>query len=353
MIRFIMKTMLVVALVAVGLSVSQPVFAQSSESKQQLIERFRANSRNDHKAAYEAAKEFFQKYPDDNSDDAQFMRRWVTAYEKVELGGQPSASDRKPANNSGDSGSSADAETPEVAEARIAITKYKDYQGAIKTLESSSPETKRKSLWLYYMAMAQEGVGNEVEELKYLEKYNELVPNQKETVEKLADLRYRVKKKMAADNEKVERDRKELEEESQLGNLEQTKAWLQNNATMNGSMAFVKFEGSKMIWTSDSKKEYGGHSDVLSVLLSDLDLENFPSLEKGQSFDGSTYLSINFSCKKDRGECIYRTWGHGRFSNTWESNHFIYRTQQGPESLWQKAESIRIALRHVIRLSQQ
>lgn len=58
---------------------------QDDATRAALIERFKRNRNADHKAAYEAAKEFFQKYPDDSGEDALVMKRWMTAYEKVEL----------------------------------------------------------------------------------------------------------------------------------------------------------------------------------------------------------------------------------------------------------------------------
>jgi tetratricopeptide (TPR) repeat protein len=178
------------------LGASTAVKAQSADSnKETLIQLFQQNSKTDHKKAYEAAKEFLRKYPEDTSDTVQYMKRWMSAYEKVELNGQTATSAEAPLTNKSEGFSpSAETETPEIAEARIAITKYKDYQSAAKALESSADETKKKPLWLSYMAIAQEGVGNLKEALRYLERYNEITPNRQETVEKIADLRYRLRK---------------------------------------------------------------------------------------------------------------------------------------------------------------
>jgi hypothetical protein len=58
--------------------------AQTADSdKQALIQRFQQNNKTDHKAAYDAAKEFLQKYPNEASESAQYIKKWVAAYEKV------------------------------------------------------------------------------------------------------------------------------------------------------------------------------------------------------------------------------------------------------------------------------
>jgi hypothetical protein len=72
---------------------AQSSFAQGSaaeSTKQQLIDKFQTNNKTDHKAAYEAAKQFLQKYPDDMSDTALYMKKWVAAYEKVGASSPPS-----------------------------------------------------------------------------------------------------------------------------------------------------------------------------------------------------------------------------------------------------------------------
>jgi len=90
-IRYVSIFLLLVTSMSIDVSLAESAaFGQetgTANTKQLLIERFRANAKTDHKAAYEAAKEFFQRYPDDITEDAQLMRRWVKAYEKVELNG--------------------------------------------------------------------------------------------------------------------------------------------------------------------------------------------------------------------------------------------------------------------------
>jgi hypothetical protein len=345
---FDMKTFLLTGLfLLLALVFSMPISAQSA-SKDQLVEKFRTNSKSDHKTAYEAAKEFFQRYPDDTSEDAQFMKRWMAAYEKVEMNGQPSPSfGNQPTSKSGNSSPPSETETPEVAEARIAITKYKDYQGAIKSLESSASETKRMPLWLFYMAIAQEGVGNEAEELRYLEKYNELVPNQKETVDKLADLRYRVKKKLTAENEKAEKERKELDEENRYGTLEQTQAWLSANAH-SVFVRYVDFVGQKMISSNCSKENPKGYCWTRSVSLSAVDISTLNSIPK----IGNEAPYIVVKCKVEGCVSVHRTdkinKSYPEFSSG-DGYTFAYSYDDiSPE----KAQAVMIALRHAIRLSQ-
>ncbi len=55
-------------------------------SKTGLFNRWKENYKTNHSVAYEAAKEYLRKYPNDTSENAQFLRKWVTAYEKVTTG---------------------------------------------------------------------------------------------------------------------------------------------------------------------------------------------------------------------------------------------------------------------------
>ena len=98
--------LLLVPLICIdGVLARSAAFGQESatdQSKQLLIERFRAKAKTDHKAAYEAAQEFLQTYPGDTSDDGQYIKRWMAAYEKVELNGVKGTSEslRRPVTDS-------------------------------------------------------------------------------------------------------------------------------------------------------------------------------------------------------------------------------------------------------------
>ena len=322
------------------------VSAQSPNSKQQLIEKFRTNRSSDHKAAYEAAKEFAREFPDDTSDEAKAMKKYIVAYEITQPNSEKqnfaSGTNQPPTNNPTSSGT----EPPEIAEARIAITKYKDYPSAIKSLDSSTELTKRTSVWLSVMAIAQEGAGNKEEELKYLEKYNELVPGQHDTLEKLADLRYIVRK-----------ERKAIEEELRFGSLEQTKAWLIVNmpkvhsSNPNDRVTLI-FEGLRMrIEELDSKKGTSRDRDeymVISAILTDLDLNTIGIRITPESQEAA----VNIGCK-DNKDCISKAhyWKtlatEPRHSSS--SDYF----QFGQYSNLDLANQVIIALRNAIRLSQK
>src|SRR5688572_6964785 len=87
-----------------------PSLTTQDNDRQILSKRFLDNYRTDQKVAYEAAKDYLRKYPLDTDDNAQLMRRWVAAYEKVVTGNrvssQPSASgdSRVPATKHADLG---------------------------------------------------------------------------------------------------------------------------------------------------------------------------------------------------------------------------------------------------------
>jgi formylglycine-generating enzyme required for sulfatase activity len=78
--------LMIVPMVALPLVAAQ---SATNQAKQELIRRFRDNAKTDHKAAYTAAKAYARRFPNDESDDAKYMRRWMAAYGKVELNGQP------------------------------------------------------------------------------------------------------------------------------------------------------------------------------------------------------------------------------------------------------------------------
>jgi hypothetical protein len=201
---------------------------QDNAARTALIERFKRNSKTDHKAAYEAAKEFFQKYPDDTSEDAQYMKRWMVAYERVELNGQSSSPTiSQPMRNTPPSPPGL--ETREMAEARIAITKYHDYASAIKSLEMSSESSKNTPIWLLLMISAQEGIGDEAEQLKYLERYDRLVPDQQGIADQIADLGYKVRKQT---------------EVAGGTTFASVTAWIRSQVESFGSNSFVYTEGT-------------------------------------------------------------------------------------------------------------
>jgi len=59
-------------------------FGQSSESQRAvLIERFNLHKSNNYQAAYEAASEYLQRYGGDNTEDVNYLKQWVAAYEKI------------------------------------------------------------------------------------------------------------------------------------------------------------------------------------------------------------------------------------------------------------------------------
>lgn len=52
-------------------------------NKQALYERFVNNRMTNPDVAYNAAKAYLQAFPDDKSEEAELMKRWIAAYEKV------------------------------------------------------------------------------------------------------------------------------------------------------------------------------------------------------------------------------------------------------------------------------
>jgi Flp pilus assembly protein TadD len=69
------------------LSVQTVISAQDLTSQQGLYDRFKQYQRQDPNIAYQAAKEYLRLYPNDTTENAQYLRRWVVAYEKVVLSG--------------------------------------------------------------------------------------------------------------------------------------------------------------------------------------------------------------------------------------------------------------------------
>src|SRR5882724_1359310 len=65
-------------------TVSQPhQGAQDDATKQSLYNRWHDNYRTDQKVAYDAASEYLRRFPYDASENAQLMRKWMAAYERV------------------------------------------------------------------------------------------------------------------------------------------------------------------------------------------------------------------------------------------------------------------------------
>lgn len=56
---------------------------EQADTKQVLYERFVNNRKTNPDIAYSAAKAYLQAFPDERSDDAEFMKKWIIAYEKV------------------------------------------------------------------------------------------------------------------------------------------------------------------------------------------------------------------------------------------------------------------------------
>lgn len=77
---------------------------------------------------------------------------------------------------------------------RVAFDKYKDCGAAEKAFTAVSVDGQNNPLWLSYMARTEECLDNLAKAIHYYEKYNQFVPGQVETINKLADLRYRLSK---------------------------------------------------------------------------------------------------------------------------------------------------------------
>jgi tetratricopeptide (TPR) repeat protein len=321
--------------------------AQQDQSHQQLIDTFRTNSKSDHKAAYEAAKEFFRRYPNDTSEDAKFMKRWMAAYEKVELNPQPSTSRDTSRNTEGIVPHGP--ETPEIAQARIAITKYKDYQAAIKALQSSNESTKNTSLWVSYMSIAQEGIGNIKEALKYLERYNQLSPGQQTTVEKIADLRYKVSKL----EEEEAKESAKTKEEERFGSLEQTEAELDRLLNLNRLKSpYVHFVVSDARIVIADQTCKGCEFCVWNLLVKHIDLQTVRVESSDEGF------VIRFNGEKSSGQESraesQSTYKGKRIRSCTEFEYGYFPRRGGAFTFHTKdeAQNAAIALRHIIRLIQ-
>lgn len=94
------KLIQLIALSAVVMTLSLPTFAQEAtaspspttaaksgqddaEAKRALYQRVTENVKSNQKVAYEAAKEFLQKYPNDDPQIIDYLKRFVAKYEKA------------------------------------------------------------------------------------------------------------------------------------------------------------------------------------------------------------------------------------------------------------------------------
>lgn len=77
------------------------VFAQDGEQKRELLNRFLSNYKTEHRTAYQAAKEFLEKFPADDDENARYMKKWVQAFEKVQASEAAKTPDANAGNSSG------------------------------------------------------------------------------------------------------------------------------------------------------------------------------------------------------------------------------------------------------------
>lgn len=81
-----------------------------------------------------------------------------------------------------------------IQEAQYALSKNKDYEAAIASLKKVSPAGQKHRLYVYYAAMAYEGVSNYEVALSNYKKYLNFNPNNTETIDKIAELSYKLHK---------------------------------------------------------------------------------------------------------------------------------------------------------------
>ena len=85
------------------------------------------------------------------------------------------------------------------AEGKIAFDKYEDCPASQDAFLSVSAEGRQNPLWNYYIAQTYECLKKYDIAIKYYEAYNQSVPGQPAISDKLADLRYNLKKQKAED----------------------------------------------------------------------------------------------------------------------------------------------------------
>lgn len=92
------------------------------------------------------------------------------------------------------------------AEGRIALDKYKDCKGAETPLSKVSEAGRQNPVWMSYIARTEECLGNLSSALKHYEDYNKAIPGQIDIINKIGELRYKVRilnQKIASRDEAV------------------------------------------------------------------------------------------------------------------------------------------------------
>jgi hypothetical protein len=105
-------------------------------------------------------------------------------------------------------------DTDNFAEGRVAFDKYHDCSAALDALGRVSQEGRAEPLWVFYVAKVLDCLNNLPEALKYYKQYDQLVPNQPEIADAIADLNYRIGKKEAADRVQAADSQKRQEAEA-------------------------------------------------------------------------------------------------------------------------------------------
>lgn len=111
---------------------------------------------------------------------------------------------------------SAQTDTEKFAEGRIALDRYKDCKAADAALDSVSENGHKQAMWIYYKARTQECLQNYEASIGYYQQYLKSVPGNSEIIDKIAEMRYRLRKveeqnrQHIADQEELERRRLDL-----------------------------------------------------------------------------------------------------------------------------------------------
>jgi tetratricopeptide (TPR) repeat protein len=88
------------------------------------------------------------------------------------------------------------------AEARTALDKHNDCPAALSALEGMSSESRNEPFWVYYMARTQECLSHLEKALEYYEQYDHLIPGQAKLLDKIGELRYRIRKMREEDEQR-------------------------------------------------------------------------------------------------------------------------------------------------------
>ena len=91
------------------------------------------------------------------------------------------------------------------SEGRVALDKFKDCGAALSALGEISETGRKDPLWSYYMAKATDCKQDYAKALPFYVEYNRLVPGQSQILERIAELKYLIRK--------IEIDRKKIEAE--------------------------------------------------------------------------------------------------------------------------------------------